>query len=231
MPILGGGRCAESVRDRLIARLQPGYHPGMEDPSPSASGSFGSGVLDDDNQIKGFAFEVLRTHLIEQFGLPQFNEVFDTLPRRTREILDEADINEWYPEAEMRRVIHLVYDELAGRNDEKFVELMRAVALAGVNRFFRTVLGLASGKFVLRNIPSLWKRLRRGPASIRPEQLADGRVLLHYENFRYCRDPIYRLLSLANCQAVVLAATKKLPKSSLMRHTGTTMTLAFQLDE
>lgn len=204
----------------------------MSDPSSSTSfGSISSSVLDDENQVKGFAFEVLRLHLLETFGLAQVTEAFDTLPRHTREILESPDIAEWYSESEMRRVIHLVYDQLAGRNDEKFLEIMRGNALAGINRFFRMVLGLASGRFVLRKIPTLWKRVRRGPATLRAEQLDDGTVLIHYENFRYCRDPIYRLVSIANCQAAAFAATKHMPKGKVVRHSSTSMTLGFEVDE
>ena len=200
----------------------------------SSSGSFSSGgwaVLDDENQVKGFAFEVLRLHMIEQFGFPRLDEAMNALARHTREILDEPDINEWYSESEMRRILHVVHSELADRSDERYLELMRGVTTASINRFFRMILGLASGRFVLRNIPTFWKRLRRGPASVRTEQLDDGRVLIHYEDFRYCRDPIYRLLSIANCQAAAFAATKKLPVASVERHGGTSMTLSFEVDE
>lgn len=200
----------------------------------SSSGSFSSGgwaVLDDENQVKGFAFEVLRLHMIEQFGFPRLDEAMNALARHTREILDEPDINEWYSESEMRRILHVVHSELADRSDERYLELMRGVTTASINRFFRMILGLASGRFVLRNIPALWKRTRQGPATVRTEQLPDGRVLVHYENFRYCRDPIYRLTMMADCQAAAFAVAKQMPISKIERHSGVSMTLSFQFEE
>ena len=86
-----------------------------------------------------------------------------------------------------------------------------------------------SAGFVLRKVPVLWTRLRRGPAKLRAEVTNDGRVLIHYEDFRYCRDPLYRLLSIANCQALVLAATDRLPQAEVIDCTRTTMTLSFRL--
>lgn len=203
----------------------------MDDASSSSSSSSSSSILGDDHQVKGLAFEVLRKHLAQTVGHERWDATISSLPRHTREILDAPDINEWYAESEMRRVIHAIHANLAHGDDEQFLQLMRGVAAAGVNRFFRMILGLASGRFVLRNIPTFWKRLRRGPASVRTEQLDDGRVLIHYEDFRYCRDPIYRLLSIANCQAAAFAATKKLPVASVERHGGTSMTLSFEVDE
>lgn len=46
----------------------------------------------------------------------------------------------------MRRVIHAIHANLAHGDDEQFLQLMRGVAGAGVNRFFRMILGLASGR-------------------------------------------------------------------------------------
>ena len=66
--------------------------------------------------------------------------------------------------------------------------------------------------------------------SLNAIQRTVGPVLIHYEDFRYCRDPIYRHLSMANCQALVLAATGKVPKAKVLIWNRTSMTLAFEVD-
>lgn len=205
----------------------------MIDPSDSSSGgSTGGGSIHDDVQeVKGFAFETMRLHLTQEFGEPAWDALMDALPRRTRAVFDEAQLTQWYPETEMRRFIHVVYDQLAERDDERFKDITRGVALAGINRFFRMILSLASGRFVLRKIPVFWQRIRQGPAVLVTELAADGRVLIHYQGFRYCRDPIYRLLSIANCQAVAQAATGKIPAGEVIAAARDSMTLAFTLDE
>ena len=55
----------------------------------------------------------------------------------------------------------------------------------------------------------------------------DGRVLVHYEDYRYCRDPIYRQLSIANCQALVVAATGEVPEAEVLGYDRYSMVLAF----
>ena len=45
--------------------------------------------------------------------------------------------------------------------------------------------------------------------------------------YSYCHDHVYRLLSIANCQAIVVAATKLVPRAEVLRHDRTSMTLAF----
>ncbi|MCA9699947.1 MAG: hypothetical protein KC431_20650 [Myxococcales bacterium] len=188
-------------------------------------------VLDDVQQLKGLTFETARRHITAEFGAPVWESLMAALPRHTQALFKEANINDWYPESEMRRFIHVLHDKLAEGNDERFLEIARGLAMAGINRFFRMILNLASAGFVLRKVPVLWTRLRRGPAKLRAEVTNDGRVLIHYEDFRYCRDPLYRLLSIANCQALVLAATDRLPQAEVIDCTRTTMTLSFRLPE
>ncbi|PRQ07555.1 hypothetical protein ENSA7_25450 [Enhygromyxa salina] len=179
--------------------------------------------------VKGLTFETARRHLTQQFGERAWQSLMDDLPRRTRSLFDEAQTSEWYPEAELRRFIHVLHAQLAEGDDERFAEIARALALAGISRFFRMVVGLASARFVLLKVPVVWKRLRQGPAKLHTEIADDARVLVHYENYRYCRDPIYRQLSIANCQALVVAATNTVPPAAVLRHDSRSMTLAFEL--
>jgi len=205
----------------------------MMDPGDSSSGGSTSGgsIHDDVQQVKGLAFETMRLHLSKEFGDEAWEALMSALPRRTQAVFREAALTEWYAEAEMRRFIHVVYDQLAKGDDERFKAIARDVALAGVNRFFRMILSLASARFVLRKVPVFWKRIRQGPAVLVTELAADGRVLIHYQGFRYCRDPIYRQLSIANCQALVLAATGTIPAGEIIAAARDSMTLAFTLDE
>lgn len=198
-------------------------------PSASTSASISS-VTDDVQQVKGLTFDTARMHFCEQYGDEAWDLLMESLPRHTRKIFDEADFNEWYPEGEMRRFMHAVHEQLAHGDEQRFMEIVRGLALAGISRFFRMLLGLASARFVLRKVPVVWKRLRRGPAELRTELTDDGRVLIHYEDFRYCRDPIYRQLSMANCQALVQAATGKVPRAKVLVWDRTSMTLAFEVD-
>ena len=205
------------------------------DPSPSSSASAaslssstGEGSLADDiQQVKGLTFTTIRKYIIEARGQKQWDAVMEKMPLRTHRLFEELDDSQWYPETEMRRLIHAIHDHVAKGDEQEFVELFRGVAHAGISRFFRMILTLASGQFVLRNIPTFWKRLRRGPARLESEQSPDGVVKIHYDDYRYCRDRIYRILSIANCQAAAHSACGKYPRASIEVWDRHSMTLVF----
>lgn len=189
----------------------------------------GEGSIIDEQLVKGLTFQTARRHMQDVYGEDAWDLMMTALPRRTRALFEEAETTEWYPEAELRRFIHVIHEQLAAGDDERFREIARGLALAGISRFFRMLMGLTSGRFVLQKVPVVWKRLRTGPATITTSIAADGRVLVRYDNYRYCRDPIYRQLSIANCEALVVAATGEIPRATVVEHDRYSMTLAFEL--
>jgi hypothetical protein len=208
------------------------YAGAMSDESPSSSGSFSAASLAADLQeVKGLVFDTVRLHILERYGKKKWDELMYLLPRQTIEVFENPHITEWYAESEMRRFAHLAFELICNEKEDQFVELVRDVALACIHRFLRMIPDLASGHFVLRNVPTFFKRVRRGTATVRVETVAGGRVLIHYENYRYCRDRLYRLMAMTSCQAAVYAATNKWPEADLRRWDRSSMTLSFRLDE
>ena len=203
------------------------------DPSASASASTSSSTGEssilDEQLVKGLTFQTARRHMREAYGEDAWDLMMAALPRRTRALFETAETTEWYPESELRRFFHVVHEQLAAGDDARFREIAIDLAIAGVNRFFRMIIGLTSARFVLQKVPTIWKRLRTGPARLSTEIADDGRVLVHYQDYRYCRDPIYRQLSIANCQALVVAATGKVPEAEVLVHDHYSMTLAFDV--
>ena len=176
-------------------------------------------------------FETIRDYVKMEYGQEQWERMMYLLPQRTVDLFANVDLSEWYPESELRRFLHLSFDMLAEEDEAKFAELAGKVALVGIRRFFKMIPTLESGRFVLRNVPSLFRRIRRGPATVRVEPSDDGRVLLHYEDFRYCRDRLYRSMAVASCQAAAFAATGKMPEGKVQTWDRSSMVLAFTLDE
>ena len=195
--------------------------------SASASSSIGEGSRVTEQLVKGLTFQTARRHMREVYGDDAWELLMTSLPRRTRDLFETAETTEWYPESELRRFIHAVHEQLAAGDDARFREIARGLALAGINRFFRMIIGLTSARFVLRKVPTIWGRLRAGPARLTTSIAEDGRVLVHYDDYRYCRDPIYRQLSIANCQALVVAATGEVPEAEVLGYDRYSMVLAF----
>lgn len=184
-----------------------------------------------EQQVKGLTFLTARKHFIAQLGEEGFGELIDPLDDELCALFTEAELNGWYPESQLRTFIYRVHGHLANGDDERFMELARDLALAGISRFFRMLMNLASARFVLRKVPVVWTRLRRGPATLEAEVTDDGRVLVHYRDYCYSDDAVYRLLSVANCQALVVAATGKVPVSEVETFDANSMTLSFVLPQ
>lgn len=203
----------------------------MADEHPGSSGSFSAAsVAQDLQEVKGLVLETVRDYVLDKYGKKKWNELMYLLPRRTSEVFESPEITEWYPESEMRRFTHLAHELLADDDDQKFMALTHAVALSGINRFFRMIPTLTSNRFVLRQIPTLFRRIRRGTATVKTETKGNM-VLIHYEDYRYCRDRMYRMMALASCQAATFAATGNTPLGEVSRWDRSSMTLSFRLDE
>jgi hypothetical protein len=204
----------------------------MANQPPSSSGSFSAASLAADSQeVKGLVFDTIRNYVIDTYGKPAWDEMMYLLPRQTIEVFESPQLTEWYAESEMRRFVHLAFEMICGNDEDKFVELTRKVADVAIHRFLRMIPELASASFVLRNVPTFFRRIRRGTASVRVETDRHGRVLVHWEDYRYCRDRLYRMMAMASCQAAANAATGKIPDAEFVTWDRSSMTIAFTVDE
>lgn len=178
--------------------------------------------------VKSLTFTTLRSFLPKHFEAEELETVLGRLEPATRTVLETAEPGEWVPEARMHDVMDAVYDGALQGDDEAFLVFARALAHEGIGRFMRVILSLASPRFVLRKIPVVWNRLRRDAGKVVADSDGDL-VRLRYEDFPFFRYRVYRLLSLANCQALVEAATGRRPAGRIAAHTGSTMLLEFDL--
>ncbi|MEM6992527.1 MAG: hypothetical protein AAF721_18580 [Myxococcota bacterium] len=179
-------------------------------------------------EVKTLTFVTLRAFLPEYLGAEAYAALRRGLPRDALRRLDEAESGGWAPEAELQSILYAVHAEALRGNDEAFVEFARGLAAVGISRFMRIFLSLASERFVLRKVPVVWDRLRRNAGTVRAE-VEPGSVALHYERFPFFGTPVGRLVSLANCQALVLAATDRLPRGRIVAWTEDTLQLRFDL--
>lgn len=195
-----------------------------EMPDPGESGRDDSSI----HLIKGIAMATVRQHFPEAHGEAAFASLLATLPNEIRVVFEEPQLDGWYPEEYMGAFFHAVHEQLADRDEERFLAIVRANMVAGVSRFMRVLLSLASAKFVLKKLPTVFAQVRRSNARLTP--MIDGDQLrIRYEDFPFCRDPVYRLLSLGNCQALAQVASKQVPSSRVLEWGSDSMTLEFDL--
>lgn len=179
-------------------------------------------------EVKSLTFVTLREFLPKHFGNEQLVLLRSQLSLATLELLDSAESGAWVPEARMHELMRALHTSVLGGDDEAFLEFARGLAAAGINRFMRIFLSLTSARFVLRKVPVVWGRLRRGAGEVTVES-EDSRVVLSYRGFPFFGTRAYRLLSLANCQALVLTATGSLPRGEVLRWSPDSLVLSFDL--
>ena len=80
----------------------------------------------------------------------------------------------------------------------------------GVSRFFRVLLRLSTPGFVLRQVPTMWRHIRRGRGEVRVRE-EDGAFVLEYSDFPWFADPLYEHLTVGSVRALVRIATGKAP--------------------
>ncbi len=179
-------------------------------------------------EVKVLTFITMRSFVPRRMGEDAYASMRAGLSPETLASFDLEDPGEWVPEAHMHEVMRWVYDQMLESDDDAYLEFARDLAKAGISRFLRIFLSLASERFVLSKIPTVWKRLRRNAGQVSSEH-ADGIIRLSYDGFPFFGDRVYRLLSLANCEALVFAATKRLPLGAVKHWSKSSMILEFEL--
>lgn len=185
-------------------------------------------AVDSDPQVKSLTFATMRSFAPKYLGSDQYDAVRRRIGVQTRALLDGAEPGHWIPEAAMREVLTAIHEGPLAGDDDGFVRFARALAHEGITRFMRIFLSLASARFVLKRVPVVWKRLRRNAGEVVVEVEGD-RVAICYEGFPYFGTATYRLLSLANCQALAHAATRRFPSGTIADWSDDTLRLEFDL--
>ena len=173
-------------------------------------------------------FVTVREFLSQHLGADAYKDLCDALPSTTRALLRDATPGRWVAESHLQTVIRSLFEDSLGGDEVAFVECVRGMASAGVNRFMRIILSLASERFVLRNVPVVWKRLRRNAGTVDAD-VEPGLVRLRYDGFPYFGELACRLMSLANCEALVQSATGRLPKGKIVDWSSDTLVLEFEV--
>ena len=127
------------------------------------------------------------------------------LPPEARGPFDGPLASEWYPEETLQAVLSALYDVVAEGEPERFEELMEETVEHGIHRFFSVVLKLSRPGFVLRQIPTMWKMIRRGPGHVRVEG-APGGSHVRYADFPFFADMHYRVLTRASIRVLLRQA-------------------------
>lgn len=172
------------------------------------------------SEIKGAWFVAARAWLDER-GL--LESAAASLRPEVRAVLLEAIPASWYPETTLQEAMSGVRPVIA-RTPEQFVDAMDGCTVIGTSRFFRAMLRLASPAFVLRQVPTMWRHIRRGEGRVEVS-VDNGRARITYSDFPFFADENYRLLTEGSLRAVVRTCTGRDPRVSVQRITNDSLTV------
>lgn len=170
------------------------------------------------SEVKGAWFVAARAWLESRSSLEATARV---LAADVRRALVEPIPTGWYPEAFLQEAMAAVRTVVAPE-PAQFVDAMDACTEIGTSRFFRALLRVASPGFVLQQVPTMWRLIRRGDARI-VVKTDVGSARLVYSGFPYFNDENYCLLTEGALRAVVRTCTGRNPKVTLLRSTASSL--------
>ena len=156
------------------------------------------------SEVKGIWFESVRSYVLRHHGQDALDRMIAEVPPPMQAALREPIASQWYPEPNLAHMLAAVRAQLTDGSRPDFTRLLEEITIDGVGRFFRLVLALASPAYVLRKIPVLWGRMRRGEGSVSVAP-TDGGVQVRYADFPWFDDENYRLMTLASLRGIARA--------------------------
>lgn len=158
------------------------------------------------SEVKGAWFVSAQAFLEAERALPA---VLAAVPPPHRAALAEPSPSDWYPEAALQATLAAMR-RVHAPTPTAFVDAIDTCTVIGTSRFFRALLALSTPAFVLRRVPTMWAKIRRGAGEVAVET-HDGEALLRYRSFPWFADENYRLLTVGSLRAVVRTTTGRTP--------------------
>lgn len=156
-------------------------------------------------QVKGIWFVVARGYLQEHYGEAVLDRVANALPDSARGVFTDPLASTWYDEEQLQHALAALRSEVAATPQE-MRDVIRGCSQQAVNRFFRAMMKLSSPGFILRQVPTMWRLLRRDDCQIEVTSARDS-TLVEYKKFPFFDDENYLILVQASLDALVEPAT------------------------
>jgi hypothetical protein len=159
------------------------------------------GVSHPEYLLKGTWFITSRRYLEERLGDDVLNQVVDRMAPEHRPALADPLVSEWYPEDASLDMLNVFLGHLCQHDGRRYAELIEDSTTFGIGRFFRVLMKLGTAGFILKQAPTFWRQLRRGPGQMTVEPRGDVH-LVRYLRFPFLRHDAYRLCFPAQLRAL-----------------------------
>lgn len=159
------------------------------------------------NEVKGSWFVSARRSIASEKpeSLPELLRHIDA---PYREALSDPLASHWYPEEALQQLFAAMHRVLAEGDRDEFIRWMERTTEMGIRHFFRFLVRLSTPSFVVRQIPNMWKQIRRGPGKVAVD-VGEGIATVRYSEFPYFTDPLYRAFTKASLRALMRVCTSR----------------------
>ena len=163
------------------------------------------------HEVKGIWFVTARAEITESFGPEALEALIESVPVTHRGALADPLPSAWYAEETLQVCLQGFRRELARGSQARFGELLERCTARGVGRFFSALMRVSTPAFLLGQVPTMWKRIRRGPGYVEVAHDDDG-TLLRYRSFPFFADPIYEELTVSSVRSILTTCTGAAPE-------------------
>jgi hypothetical protein len=159
------------------------------------------------SEVKGIWFVTLQHFLTDALGAEGFARVVRAVPEPHRDALEAPLTSSWYPEEALQAALHAVHDAAAHGDRIRYTALVEGATQHAISRFFRALLRATTARFLLKQIPTMWRRIRLDATRFRVDVDAEG-VTVRYDGFPYFDDPLYRWMAIGSVRGIARLATR-----------------------
>ena len=167
------------------------------------------------SEVKGIWFVVARRYIVDNFGIEAVQKMAAAIDPEPRAALLDPMRSHWYPEVCLQQCLRAFSDIPCKRDEKRFLAAMEDCTHQGVNRFFEVLLRLTTPRFVMRQVPALWRYVRRGQGMLYVEA-DDERAICRYVDFPYFDDVNYRLLALGTLRPIASLCSGTNPRADVL---------------
>ena len=180
--------------------------------------------------VKGNVFVTVREWLTREHGREAYDDLLGAMPEdHAAEVRDPLP-SIWHPEEVHQSMLHGLHAVFCDRDSRRYRDAIAELTILGVHKFARLILQMSSNAFVLRRLPTLWRVIRRGPATTDVEQ-REGLTTIRYGAFPFYGDELYRLYILGVLTGIVRVSAGADPEVRVVSHDVDRMRVELRLPE
>lgn len=152
--------------------------------------------------VKGAWFVVARDFVLLQRDQAAVDAVGRYVTAEHRDTWLDPMTSAWYPEQALQEAFVGLHQVVADGSAAAFEEICAECTRRALSRFFTAVLSLSTPSLVLKSVPTMWRAIRRGPATVEVRQVEGGSEI-HYGAFPFFGDLLYRRMTVGSLTALI----------------------------